>query len=205
MHTVFVNDKPFRFVNAYEAEEWKGNTSGIFIAEKEMTVEEALHELEETGNHPGYIYMTANPDVAWQLFISYCTLLEAAGGLVQNEKMEYLIIFRKGKWDLPKGKLDYDETPEQGGIREVEEECGITNLEIVSTLEKTFHTYLHKQKRILKKTNWYLMKTLSQKLIPQASEDIQKAEWMSPHQIKETALQNTYASVKELLSSYLKI
>src|SRR5688572_31515239 len=98
MYTVFVNDKPFRFVDAYEADEWKGNTQGIFLAEKDMTVEDAIHELEETKGHPGIIYLTANPDVSWQQFITYCTLIEASGGLVMNEKDEYLIIFRKGKY-----------------------------------------------------------------------------------------------------------
>src|SRR6185295_20208564 len=113
MHTVFVNDQPFRFVDAYEVDEWKGNTQSIFVAEKEMSVEEAVEALEETKSHPGFIYLTANPDAAWQLFISHCTLIEAAGGLVKNEKQEYLVIFRKGKYDLPKGKLEYDESPEE--------------------------------------------------------------------------------------------
>lgn len=204
MHTVFIEDKPFRFVNVYESEEWKGNTQSIFIAEKEMSVEEAMNELEETKEHPGFIYMTANPDVDWQLFISYCTLIEASGGLVKNEKNEYLIIFRKGKYDLPKGKLEYDETPEQGGIREVQEECGIDELEIISPLEKTFHTYSLKKKRILKKTNWFLMQTHSQKLIPQLEEDIEKAEWMTVGQIKNKVLSNTYTSIEELLKRSLR-
>ncbi len=205
MHFVFVKDKPFRFVNAYEADEWKGNTQSIFIAEKEMSVKDAIIELEETKNHPGFIYLTASPDVSWQLFISYCTLIEASGGLVMNEKNEYLLIFRKGKWDLPKGKLDYDETPEQAGIREVEEECGISNLEISKPLNKTFHTYSEKGKRILKKTHWYLMKTKSQKLIPQMEEDITKAEWMTEQQIKNVVVKNTYSSIGELLQNILKL
>src|SRR5262245_16635326 len=104
MHTVFVKDKPFYFVDAYEAEEWKGKSESIFIAEKEMSVKEALEELEEKGNHPGFVYLTSNPDSAWQVFVSYCTLIEAAGGLVENGRGEYLVIYRKKRWDLPKGK-----------------------------------------------------------------------------------------------------
>lgn len=202
-HTVFVNDKPFRFVDAYEAEEWKGNTRSIFIAEQEMNVEDALTELEETPSHPGFIYLAANPGVAWQLLISYCTLIEASGGLVVNEGNEYLVIFRKGRWDLPKGKLDYDETPEQAGIREVEEECGVKGLNIISALEKTFHTYTQKKKRFLKKTHWYLMKAPKQPLVPQEDEHIEKAEWMSAEKIKVTVFQNSYASVVELLKNNL--
>ncbi|CAN5523129.1 NUDIX domain-containing protein [soil metagenome] len=203
MHTVFINDKPFRFVNVYEAEEWKGSTQSIFIAEEDMSVEEAMTELEESDSHPGFIYLSSNPNGTWQLFNSYCTLIEASGGLVMNEKNEYLVIFRKGKYDLPKGKMEYDESPEQAGIREVEEECGITDLEIISTLEKTFHTYTLKKKRILKKTNWYLMRTTSQELIPQTEEDIEKAEWLTHQQIKDIALKNTYASIEELIEESL--
>ena len=204
MYTVFVNDQPFRFAGAYEAAEWKGNTKSIFIAEKEMSITDALDDLEESHNHPGFIYLASNPEIAWQLFISKCTLIEAAGGLVANENEEYLIIFRKGKYDLPKGKIDYDESPEQGALREVEEECGTHNLEIIKPLEKTFHTYNQHGKRMLKKTNWFLMKTVSQPLTPQLDEDIQKAEWMTAVQIKETALKNMYASIAELLRNNLE-
>ena len=199
MNTVFVNDKPFRFVDVNEVEEWKGNTDTIFIAEKEMTVLDAIHEMEEDSAHPGFTYLTSNPGVAWQLLISYCTLIEASGGLVMNEKNEYLIIFRKGKYDLPKGKMDYDETPEECGIREVQEECGVSGLEIIRPLEKSFHTYMQSKKRMLKKTNWYLMKAPDQKLIPQTEEDIHKAEWMTKEEIHSVALKNTYASVETLI------
>src|SRR5438067_1038745 len=159
MHSVFINDKPLRFVSTYEAEEWKGNSSSIFVSENDMSIEHAIEELEETENHPGIIYMSDNADVSWQIFISYCRLSEAAGGLVMNEEQEYLIILRHGKWDLPKGKLEYDETPEQAAVREVGEECGIEPPEIIKPLEKTFHTYELKGKRTLKKTHWFLMKS----------------------------------------------
>lgn len=203
MYTVFVNDKPFRFVDANEVEEWKGNTRTIFVAEKEMTVLEAIQEIEEDKSHPGFTYLTANPNVSWQLFISYCTLIEASGGLVMNEKNEYLIIFRKGKYDLPKGKMDYDETPEECGIREVKEECGIDNVEIIRPLDKSFHTYIQKKIRMLKKTNWFLMRAPDQKLIPQEEEDISEAKWMTKEQIRNIALKNTYASIGWLIEKNL--
>ena len=149
------------------------------------------------------MYLTANPDVAWQLFVSYCTLIEASGGLVMNEQNNYLVIFRKGKYDLPKGKLEYDESPEEGGIREVMEECGIQRPEITGTLNSTFHTYLLKGKRMLKKTHWFLMKSESRKLIPQHEEDIEKAEWMNVEEIRNKVLKNTYASIAELFGSLL--
>ena len=49
----------------------------------------------------------------------------AAGGLVKNSNDEILYIRRLGYLDLPKGKVEADETTEQAAIREVSEECGI--------------------------------------------------------------------------------
>lgn len=206
MHTVFVKDKPLYFVNAYEAEEWKGRSPSVFIAEKEMSVKDALEELEKTKDHPGFIYLAANPDIAWQVFISYCTLIEAAGGLVINEKGEYLIIYRKKKWDLPKGKLDYDESPEAAALREVKEECGVNKLSIIKPLDKTFHTYQEKNKRYLKKNHWYLMQTTGNgSLKPQIEEDIEIAEWMTVEQIRKVVFSNTYLTIKTLLDYNLNI
>jgi len=199
-HTVFIQDKPLRFVDSNEVEQWKGNTNSIFISEKDMTIEDALQELEQTENHPGFIYMSVNPKVSWQIFISYCKLVEAAGGIVENEKGEYLIILRHGKWDLPKGKLEADETVEEAGIREVEEECGIDGLKIIKPLQNTFHTYFLDGKRKLKKTHWFLMKSnYNKKLTPQVEEDIQKAEWMTKEKIRDVVVKNTYGAIGELL------
>jgi ADP-ribose pyrophosphatase YjhB (NUDIX family) len=51
-------------------------------------------------------------------------IVMAAGGLVENEHGEILLIYRKKHWDLPKGKLDAGETLEECAVREVEEETG---------------------------------------------------------------------------------
>ena len=39
-------------------------------------------------------------------------IIIAGGGIVTNELGELLMIFRRGKWDLPKGKLDKGESIE---------------------------------------------------------------------------------------------
>ena len=41
-----------------------------------------------------------------------------------------VFIFRRGKWDLPKGKSDIGETNKQTALREVIEETGIKELVI---------------------------------------------------------------------------
>ena len=84
-------------------------------------------------------------------------VVEAAGGLVYNNKREILFIYRKSKWDLPKGKVEQDESIETAAIREVSEECGIENPIITGSLAPTYHTYSLENQRILKKTHWYKM------------------------------------------------
>jgi ADP-ribose pyrophosphatase YjhB (NUDIX family) len=125
--------------------------------------------------------------------------VQAAGGLVENEKGEILFIFRRGKWDLPKGKLDPGETLESCSLREVREETGVGQLELKKFLLVTKHEYEESGLFILKETHWWLMKTNShQQLKPQAEEDITGVKWMSPADFK-IVLQNTYPSILEVL------
>lgn len=127
-------------------------------------------------------------------------VIEAAGGLVRNAQGKILLIFRNGKWDLPKGKIEKGETPEAAAVREVEEECGIADLKIVRALTPSWHTYKDGDQVILKKTWWYEMTTTSSSaLVPQEEEGITRVEWADAKLIRE-AIGNTYLSVKEVLA-----
>jgi 8-oxo-dGTP pyrophosphatase MutT (NUDIX family) len=128
--------------------------------------------------------------------------IEAAGGVVLNSNNEILFIYRLKKWDLPKGKIEKAEGIETAALREVEEECGVDGLSIVKELNPTYHTYLLKDKRVLKKTHWFLMRTsFSGNLVPQMEEDIELVEWMSLDTAKTKVFENTYAAVKDVLGS----
>ncbi len=127
------------------------------------------------------------------------TLIKAAGGLVYNKENELLMIFRNGKWDLPKGKLEDAESIENCAIREVQEECGISNLQIIEKLADTYHIYKHNGKKILKRTFWFKMKTdFNGELVPQIEEGIIKVVWAKKDEIQEK-LQNSYGNIKILL------
>ena len=94
-------------------------------------------------------------------------------------------MFRRGKWDLPKGKLDPGESLETCAQREVKEETGISHLELIRFLLVTEHEYEERGKLILKETHWWLMKTSgNQKLIPQTEEDITELKWIGPSDFK---------------------
>lgn len=122
----------------------------------------------------------------------------AAGGLVKNSNGEFLFIFRRGKWDLPKGKVDEGEKIDEAALREVQEECGIADVEIIRPLTKTHHNYELNGEKILKETHWFLMKTNgSEKLIPQKEEDITEAIWADEKKLKNI-LENTYETIRDV-------
>jgi 8-oxo-dGTP pyrophosphatase MutT (NUDIX family) len=135
-------------------------------------------------------------------FFSFFRWMEAAGGVVRNEKKEVLFIHRLGRWDLPKGKLVHHETPEAAAVREVKEETGLTKVTVTKPLPETYHMYRRKGKTILKRTSWFEMKAEGrQKLVPQAEEDISEVAWINREK-RSIVLGNTYASIRELLIPY---
>ena len=129
------------------------------------------------------------------------TMITAAGGLVFNKKNELLMIFRRGCWDLPKGKLDKGETVEECALREVQEETGLKNLQLGELIGITHHDYFDKwtNQDVTKETHWFKMLVNDeQTLTPQTEEDIEKAEWATA----ETAaahLKNSYKNIVEIV------
>lgn len=139
-----------------------------------------------------------NLDKLWNEFTSNFHYLEAAGGVVKNQKDEILFIHRLEKWDLPKGKVEEGETTEIAAVREVEEECGINNLQLQHHITTTYHIYFQNDLK-LKATYWYAMNyNGNETLIPQTEEGIGIAEWKSKSQFPEI-LQQTYENIKIVL------
>jgi 8-oxo-dGTP pyrophosphatase MutT (NUDIX family) len=128
-------------------------------------------------------------------------IAKAAGGLVVKEG-QVLMIYRLGKWDLPKGKLNKDEDVALGAIREVEEECNI-KVELGEELPSTWHSYAYKGNKMLKKTSWYVMQCLDDSVMrPQTEEYIEEVRWMSP-QDALSKLEESYASITLVVRHYL--
>lgn len=122
----------------------------------------------------------------------------AAGGVVIIDN-KFVAIERNGIPDLPKGHIEKGESPEVAALREVEEETGITDLEITKELPATWHCYLLDNQWTIKKTSWYLMKTASgMKNIPQKEEGISKVYLVDKKGVNEFE-KNTFDSLKTLV------
>ena len=132
-------------------------------------------------------------------FFGKYKITQAGGGLVQNKNGEILLIFRRGKWDLPKGKLDAGETMEECAIREVQEETGLNQIQLGKKLQITYHTYLERKNSILKESHWYGMKALGdEKLVPQTEEQITEIKWVPKKELKNYEA-NSFGAILDVL------
>lgn len=130
-------------------------------------------------------------------------VVEAAGGVVDKEG-KVLLIFRKGRWDIPKGKLDKKEKKKDCATREVEEETGV-KVSIEQKITTTWHTYVTNKKYILKRTHWYLMRCEDDsEMSPQEEEHIEKVRWMGLTELR-AALYNSYRSIRVVIQEYHKL
>jgi 8-oxo-dGTP pyrophosphatase MutT (NUDIX family) len=135
------------------------------------------------------------------LILTNLKLIEAGGGIVINRRNEILYIFRREYYDFPKGKKEKNESVENGALREVSEECGISisDLKIEKKLANVYHIYLLNEQYILKNTTWYLMKFSGDyTLTPQIIEDITEIGWMKKSEL-EKFKSNTYPSLINLV------
>jgi len=130
-------------------------------------------------------------------------IIDAAGGVVVNEKNKKLLIYRLKKWDLPKGKVDKGENFKMTAAREVEEETGV-KVKIRKNITTTWHTYTIKDKPILKRNKWYAMDCLDDSdMKPQKGENIDKVVWMNDEEVS-TLMKKSYRSLRYVLKVFRK-
>ena len=152
-----------------------------------------------------YLFNPNHPKQLYRDFLSMFVKIKAAGGLVINSSGQFLFIYRFGKWDLPKGKIEPLEKKDEAALRETEEETAIENLTIIRPLIRTRHLYEEKGQDIIKHTWWYLMKTTDTKTpAPQKEEGITRARWIDREQLKDVMM-NTYPSIIEVINTYIHL
>ena len=203
---IFFNDKPLFLCNDVTAElqPYVHHDDAVFIDELNLhTVKSMIHEMQDASIHAG-VFFHHDLEELKTMFFKKFTPVKAAGGFVLNQNKEVLMMFRRGKWDLPKGKMDKKESFEECAIRETEEETGLKNITLIAPLITTYHTYHEGTRYILKETKWFRMKVSDeQKLIPQAEEQITKLEWVEKNNLTNY-LQNSFSSVKDVLEAGFK-
>ena len=200
---IFVDESPIYITEELSAElSIKSSLEGVlFVNNTEpIKVADILRKLKKGIKE--VIILSKNPHETFAIFQEAFTNIEAAGGIVQNEKKELLFIFRRGKWDLPKGKLEKGESPEICAAREIEEETGVKNLLLKHKIGETYHVYKEKKMHILKTSHWYYFTCSGEQLtIPQIEEDISEVKWVHTKNIKEPVA-NTYQNIKDILSEF---
>ena len=198
---IYFNDKPLFLCNDINTviQPWIHHDDTVFIDElNSHTVKTMIHEMQQPQVNAGVFYhkdLEALKKAFWKKF----DLVTAAGGVVFNDKNEILLIFRRGQWDLPKGKLDKGEKLEACAVREVKEETGLVNTSVEALLCITYHTYHEGARFKLKESFWYKMQASGkQPLTPQKEEDIVALTWVKPADLKKYVNQ-CYSSVRDVL------
>ena len=200
---VYFNDKPLFLTDKIdsEIEPYRHHDDAVFVDElSPPAINSIIHEMKLQKVHAGILY---HPDFdkLKKSFSRKFTPIKAAGGLVVNENGDLLFIHRRGKWDLPKGKVDPGESAESCAVREVKEETGLKSLSLQRHLLTSYHTYEESGKHYLKETEWYLMNSpLQDNLEPQTSEQITEASWV-PTQKLSKYTNNTFLLIKDVLKS----
>lgn len=197
MYKVFVNESLLIFSDSQA----QRNSTGLLMA-KPADTERIVRNLL-SGVFSSTDYLIPFSDIETENYLNnHFETVTAAGGIVLNKENKILWIFRRGKWDLPKGKADDGETPEETAIREVQEECGIKNLRIKEFLGNAYHIYpiTKGKKAVFKTTHWFLMETDDVDFIPQLEEDITEIRFFEKDE--KTPLKNTFRSLKEFLEEH---
>ena len=200
---IYFNDKPLFLTDAItsDIEPYVHHDDAVFIDEFSPNgIKSMIHEMRQDKVHAG-IYLHNNVDELKKAFWKKFMLIKAAGGLVVNEANELLFIFRREKWDLPKGKLDEGETLEACAVREIQEETGLQVVKLKKHLVTTWHTYEESGHHILKESAWYLLSApKKQVLTPQTIEQITQIEWAKPDNLQKYT-SNTFPAIIEVLKA----
>jgi ADP-ribose pyrophosphatase YjhB (NUDIX family) len=115
-------------------------------------------------------------------------ITQSAGGVVINNKGEVIVVAqgKSNTWSLPKGHVEEGEDFLTTAKREVEEETGVTDLELI----KTFPPYdrfkmksaTEEDTNAVKRLHFFLFKTNQEALKPK-DKDNPEARWVKKEEV----------------------
>jgi 8-oxo-dGTP pyrophosphatase MutT (NUDIX family) len=197
MYKVFFNERKVFLTDNFEKH---FNTKyGLFYKYQNQEELEDLLDFYRNLRKIDTLYIIHDDIEELRNYFRACYLnINAAGGLVKDRQGKILIIKRRNKWDLPKGKVDRNEDFQQTAIREVKEECGISDIQIIQPLLSTYHTYKLDGRPVLKKTSWFeMLYSGTGSPEPQLKEHITEVKWFSKSELGEV-IKNTYPSILDV-------
>lgn len=133
--------------------------------------------------------------------------IKAGGGVIwrrEGDRLQVLVIYRNGVWDLPKGKLEGKESLQECAVREVAEETGSRELPNAEEfLGITIHHYKEGDIMIEKETHWWIMsfENHDEHFEPQEEEGIKAVKWVD---LTEAESIVGYDNLKEVLFRFRK-
>ena len=197
MYKVFVNEKKLLLSKQSE------NLEKTLGYENVTSLEIALDLLENTSVKELNVF-GENIDEIWAEFQKLFRIIEAAGGIVNNPDGEILFIKRLGKWDLPKGKMEKGDSREESAVREIEEETGLSNVELVRFINTTYHIYIERNgDKVLKCTHWFEMNFDGEDTSkPQIEEGITEVAWKNTTQIEDEVFPSTFKNIKLIVKEF---
>ena len=207
MYKVFFNDSKI-LIGSEMKKSLNDNINEVFDVYDEGVVSQVINRIECSADSLSFSFNCINCYETWKRFRACFTEIAAAGGVIVNNHNEILFIKRFGYWDLPKGKIEEGETAEEASAREVQEECGISNLHIIRPLDSTFHIYRSPflpldNNLVLKETKWFLMKYAGNEVpVPQVEEDIVEIRWFNMADLDDV-YGNIYSNLREFLQNSL--
>ncbi len=201
-YKIYYNDS--RIVLTSDSAQMNKNFAKVFTNEKETNeffIRPAA--LFDGITNVNILAVHNQPEELLTRFMKSLQLVVAGGGIVWNENNELLMIHRRGKWDLAKGKIELNESIKDGAVREVEEETGVKIESVNPEPVHTYHAYKLKGKNSLKETSWYEMKAKSgqNKLVPQVEEDIKEVRWVKRTELKKYE-RGCYPLIWDLISGF---
>ena len=171
----------------------------LFQGEESISKAKVITFLE---NNKTVVILSSTPREAFDAFARQLVWVEAAGGVVENEQGEVVMIRRNERWDLPKGHREDGENFAECAAREAEEETGVEVTEVSELLATTVHAYNLYGRWELKLTAWYAMRGERVELSPQREEGIICAEWIPRERVAE-CIKNSFPTIKKVFSAFL--